>query len=478
MLRRRNLFQERYNRFLTELKNEILSGDLKPGEFILPENTLSQKYKISRVSIRKALAELVEEGLIEKIPGKGNRVRLPDSEATRQTLSLTWFSGSYETEIVREWIRRFEATHPYVKVELRILQSDEYATLLAQMIEQGRGPDLFFVSDAHIRHLEALNKLDLFAPYLPPHLQPERDSYPQLFRMFTYEGELKAVPIHFSPVVICYNAALFAAAGITEHRAIRDWDELLELAKRCTSDTNGDGMVDYYGFCLSASMNRWPVFVLQNGGAFKSEDGTRSVFGSDQNIEALQFCVDLMYKYGVSPIYSHGSDYLAESLFKKERAAMVLSTYYFMNEFRDTELSWDVLPVPANKSNGTLLICGALGINKYSDKQLVAQSLIDYLTSVEAQTVLKRNGCTIPMLREVAENDKLLNPRIHPPHYNHFKSVMPYAYSLQDLHLKKSDIDLLYEELHELWANLETPAVVCRRIEDLMNGVPNELKTT
>ncbi|WJH35438.1 GntR family transcriptional regulator [Paenibacillus sp. CC-CFT747] len=92
MLRKRNTFQERYSRFLQELREEIISGELAPGEFILPENTLSAKYNISRVSLRKALAELVDEGLIEKIAGKGNRVTVPEAAQATVTLRLAWFS--------------------------------------------------------------------------------------------------------------------------------------------------------------------------------------------------------------------------------------------------------------------------------------------------------------------------------------------------------------------------------------------------
>ena len=63
MLKRKSVFENRYNKFIHELKEEIISGKIKPGEFILPENTLSKVYELSRVSIRKALAELVGEGV-------------------------------------------------------------------------------------------------------------------------------------------------------------------------------------------------------------------------------------------------------------------------------------------------------------------------------------------------------------------------------------------------------------------------------
>lgn len=473
MLRRRNLFQERYNHFLTELKNEILSGGLKPGEFILPENTLSEKYKISRVSVRKVLAQLVDEGLIEKIAGKGNRVKPPVEEVVRQTITLVWFSGSYERDVLTTIIERYEASHPYVKVELIILTSDQYTSKLTDMIEQGNGPDLFFISDAHIRHLLEEDELGLIEPYQPESFAPEL-SYGKLFDLFTIDGTLVSVPIHFSPIVICYNKDMFEAAGITGEDPIGTWDDLLEAAKKCTAEPNEDGMIDQYGFCFSSSTNRWPAFVLQNGGRFKTEDGTRSVFGDARNVEAMQFCNDLMYKHQVSPIYSHASSYLAEQIFKKKRCAMILSTYYFMNEFRGMDLRWDVLPVPKNREKGTLLLCGSLAISKCTDKAKVAQSFIDFFVGEEAQTLLKQTGCTIPALRSVAEDNSLLNPDIHPEHYNTFIDAVRHSYSHRELGITHSDIAILYDELHMLWANMDTAEDVCRRIEERTNRMLEE----
>jgi multiple sugar transport system substrate-binding protein len=470
------LFQERYKSFLTELKNEILSGGLKPGEFILPENTLSEKYKISRVSVRKVLAQLVDEGLIEKIAGKGNRIKPPIEEIPRQTIKLTWFSGSYETDIVRMIIERYEKAHPYVRVELIILPVERYAYHVTQMIEEGKGPDLFFVSDAHFRDFIRLDKLHLLEPYDPIGIDREKDSYPVLFDTFTYKGQLKAVPLHFSPVVICYNKESFARAGVSdaEKNTMRSWDDLLRIAKQCTEATGEDGMMEQYGFCFSSSMNRWPAFILQNGGKFVSEDGTKGEFADPRNVETLQFCVDLMYKHHVSPIYSHGSSTLAETLFKKTRVAMIMSTYYFMNEFRgsDSDVKWDVLPLPGNSDKGTLLVSGALAINKLGDKIKVAESLVEFMTGTEAQSLLKRHGCTIPVRRTIAENDRLLDPAIHPANYNAFTEVMPYSKSLQGLHLSADQLVVLHTELHVLWANMETPEAVCKRVNELLEQVP------
>lgn len=474
MLRRRNLFQERYNFFFSELKNEILSGGLKPGEFILPENTLSDKYKISRVSVRKALAQFVEEGLIEKIAGKGNRVKPPVEHMVRQTMKLIWPSRTSERDVLRTIIKRYEASYPYVKVELHELPAQTYAAKLIELIEDGAGPDLFFISDAHMRHLIEHGKLNVFEPYMPPKLDPDKDSYAKLFQLFTVDGTLLSVPIHFSPVVICCNKQLFAQAGISADAALNSWDDLLAIAKACTAQPNASGIVELYGFCFSSSINRWPAFILQNGGMFKSADGSRSVFTDERNVEAMRFCSDLLYKHRVSPIYSHASSDLAEQSFKKKRCAMIISTYYMMNEFRHADISWDVLPVPGNRRKATLLLGGSLGISKYSDKVKAAQSFIDFVVGEEAQTMLKQAGCAIPALRSAAENDTLLRPNVHPEHYNAFIEAVECSYTHRELGITNADGAIMYDELHTLWANMEEPEQVCRRIEERTNRLPEE----
>ncbi|MDQ1910676.1 extracellular solute-binding protein [Paenibacillus sp. GD4] len=469
MLRRRNNFQERYNQFLQELRDEIVSGGLQPGEYILPENTLSVQYEISRVSVRKALAELVEEGLIEKIAGKGNRVKPPDQDQTPVVLRLAWFSSSYEINIVRRIIGAFEEKHPFVKVELELLPEQGYADLLIRQMEQEQGPDVFMLSDLHFRQWLDAGKSEQVTGYVPGHLKPDETTYPQVFELFSDGGRLLAAPFIFSPVVICFNRTLFRESGLSEETALKDWEDLLRVAKHCTRDVNGDGLVEQYGFCFSSSYNRWPVFLLQNGGEIMSEDGERCTLAKPENIEALDFCTSLMYKHGVSPIYAHGSSHLAESLFMKERVAMIMSTYYFMNEFRDHSIQWDVLPVPQHKKQATLLLGGGLAVNAGSEHERVAQRLVDFMTGTEAQTLLKQYGCTIPVLKSVAEDDTLLNPAIHPQHYNRFLDVLPYAQPLRSLRLSQQEIDKLYDELNLLWACMESPDEACQRIERRFN---------
>lgn len=62
------------------IQSSIANGEFEQGEKIPTEVELSEKYKISRVTVRKAILELVEEGYLVKKQGKGTFVKIPKIE--------------------------------------------------------------------------------------------------------------------------------------------------------------------------------------------------------------------------------------------------------------------------------------------------------------------------------------------------------------------------------------------------------------
>ena len=56
---------------MEQLRNDIVSGAIRPGEKLPSENELSQRYSLSRHTVRKALGILEQDGYVEAFHGKG-----------------------------------------------------------------------------------------------------------------------------------------------------------------------------------------------------------------------------------------------------------------------------------------------------------------------------------------------------------------------------------------------------------------------
>ncbi|MBN1901579.1 GntR family transcriptional regulator [Candidatus Sumerlaeota bacterium] len=64
-----------YKKLKETIIKEIQNGTLKENDTILSERLLTEKFNISRISVRKAVSELIEENYLYTIPGKGTFVK-------------------------------------------------------------------------------------------------------------------------------------------------------------------------------------------------------------------------------------------------------------------------------------------------------------------------------------------------------------------------------------------------------------------
>lgn len=63
------------------IADKIERGDFKPGQRLPSELDLSEQYGVARMTIRRAMKELRERGLIRSVHGKGTYVQPPEAPA-------------------------------------------------------------------------------------------------------------------------------------------------------------------------------------------------------------------------------------------------------------------------------------------------------------------------------------------------------------------------------------------------------------
>ncbi|WP_201714751.1 GntR family transcriptional regulator [Rossellomorea arthrocnemi] len=85
-----------YEEIMTGLTQYIDSHGLKEGDRIPTEKELGDLFKASRISIRRAIKELVEEGTLKIVRGKGTFVSAPRKEI--HLLDLQGFSEGLTTD--------------------------------------------------------------------------------------------------------------------------------------------------------------------------------------------------------------------------------------------------------------------------------------------------------------------------------------------------------------------------------------------
>jgi DNA-binding GntR family transcriptional regulator len=96
-----SLFDPLWMRVANPLRQAIIQGVLQPGE-VLSENRLAAEYGVSRTPVREALRLLMEEELVEMLPGRKICVVMPRLETVREIYDVRWV---IEAEAVRRLVR-------------------------------------------------------------------------------------------------------------------------------------------------------------------------------------------------------------------------------------------------------------------------------------------------------------------------------------------------------------------------------------
>lgn len=138
------------------MRGKLSSGEWEPGRAIPSENELSRLYGVSRMTVRNVITKLVQEELLERIPGKGTYVR--ESKISTKALS---YGG------VREQLEEmgYEVTTKLISIEKKKV-SDKISNLFKV------SPDTLFYIIQRLRFVKGV-PLSIHASYIPLHLCSE-----------------------------------------------------------------------------------------------------------------------------------------------------------------------------------------------------------------------------------------------------------------------------------------------------------------
>jgi DNA-binding LacI/PurR family transcriptional regulator len=140
-----------YLKIREQLREEIQAGKWKCGQCIPTEIELSQYYSVSRFTVRQAILQLVQEGLLERISGRGTFVR--EAKASRvareqQLLGvvLPYQPSAHTGEILKGIERRASQLGMRV-VFINSQQAEDEGQLLIQLLTEGVCGLIYYCSE-------------------------------------------------------------------------------------------------------------------------------------------------------------------------------------------------------------------------------------------------------------------------------------------------------------------------------------------
>ncbi len=312
-------------------------------------------------------------------------------------------------------INQFMKLHPKIHVTIQQTPWASYWQKLGTEFAAGNAPDVFWDHLAYYPQYVQQGQLTNLSPLIKQDNIGMSTYYSQLVNEWTYQGNVYGLPKDWDTIAILYNKQLFQKAGIPAPTNLTwnpsDGGPFLQAAQKLTLDKNGKAPTDagfdashisQYGYVSeNNSQEGYWNFIGMNGGTFLDKKfGQNFLFDQPQSVQALQYLVDLVNKYHVSPpaTETNNNGSVAIQLFEGGRAAMVTAGSWELSSIaQQTKIPWGVVQLPAG-SKGVMSVFNGLTDSIYAKTQhpQEAWELEKWLGSAPSQHIMGSGGYVWP----------------------------------------------------------------------------------
>ncbi len=315
-------------------------------------------------------------------------------------------------------INQFMKLHPKIHVTIQQTPWASYWQKLGTEFAAGNAPDVFWNHLAYYPQYVQQGQLMNLSPLIKQDNVDMSQYYSQLVNEWTYQGNVYGLPKDWDTIAILYNKDMFQKAGLPAPTSMTwnptDGGTFLQNAQKLTLDKNGKhpgdagfdaNHISQYGYVSenNAQEGYWN-FIGMNGGTFLDKKfGQNFLFDQPPSVQALQFLVDLVNKYHVSPpaTETNNNGGVASQLFQGGHAAMVaLGSWELSSVAQGTKIPWGVVQLPAG-SKGVMSVFNGLtdAIYVKTPHPTEAWELEKWLGSAPSQHIMGSQGFVWPGIK-------------------------------------------------------------------------------
>ena len=239
-----------------------------------------------------------------------------------------------------------------VKVNIEVIDWDNYWTLLEAGASGGEMPDVFWMhSNTAQMYMENNILLDL-TDYIAADANVTEDKYYDgVWKLYSSGGKQYALPKDHDTIALLYNKAIFDKYGVEYPTDSWTWEDMYEAAKKITEGSNGE----VYGMAMDTSNNQdgWYNVVYDYGAQVITDDHKGTTIGSAEGKAGMEMVRKLLTEGAPQSVVAEtGTD----SLFMSGKAAMITQGSWMINTFYKAENSkdyaWAMLPYADVNGNG------------------------------------------------------------------------------------------------------------------------------
>jgi multiple sugar transport system substrate-binding protein len=295
-------------------------------------------------------------------------------------------------------IAAFETAHPDIKVEYETQSFNDYFTKLQTVIAAGQAPDAFELNYENFVSFANKGALADLTPLIAADTGFSTSIYnPTALAAFSQGGKQYGLVESFSNVVLFYNKDLFDKAGVAYPTADWTWKDELAAAEKLTDPAAG-----VWGDFAPIQFWEFYKTIAQNGGAMFNADKTEVTLDSPQNVETLQWMIDKVGKYHVTPSDAEMGGQGDGDLFKAGKIAMLRTGIWMFGDFSaNAKFNWDIALEPGNTAKAHHFFANGVAVSANSANQQAAYEWLKFLTSSkEAVDIRIKAGWELPAVSD------------------------------------------------------------------------------
>lgn len=308
-------------------------------------------------------------------------------------------------QVLAEALEKFEKENPGITVQATYRETEELRSSYQSAAMGGSGPELVygpsdqvgpFATMGIVRPLDEVLGSDYFQNF-DPLAAPVYDNKHYMI------GD--AVGNH---LMLLYNKKFITTPP-------KNSQELIEIGKKMTVDTNGDGKIDRWGLVFNYTEPFFfAPFIPAFGEAFLKADGITPNLNTPALKETFQFILKLRDQDKIIP---KECDYeTANALFKENKAAMLINGDWSWGDYQQAKVDFGIARIPMISETGKWPspLVGTKGYSLNANMKSEAHyeaavKLLKYLTSTPVQLLFAEKVGVLPSNLQARESEIVKN---------------------------------------------------------------------